>query len=118
MSLFANKTTALKVDHDSHRLGAALRSLKKDAANETARQSHNLRNTMGSMLHSAHLDGRGAQVAASTRRAGRMVSQSTRTHPVVTLALAVGVIALAGYLLTRRSQKADYESESDSVDAV
>lgn len=103
MSFLSHKSTARSdIEKEIHRLSAALEGLKKDAAKESEHRFDNIRKKLEALFEDAHLDERGAQVAESTREASHMARECVRSHPMTSVAIAAGAVALIGFLLTRR----------------
>lgn len=103
MSFFSHKSTARSdIEREIHRLSDALDSLKREAARESDHRFDALRRKMESLWDGSHLEQHGAHLRDSAVDAGRLARDCARDHPVTTLALAAGAVALIGYLATRR----------------
>ncbi|MBB3103032.1 DUF883 family protein [Azomonas macrocytogenes] len=103
MSLFSNKSSDRHdIEREIHRLSAALDELKSNVSHDSRHGIDTLRRKAESLWHDANWDAQGARLAHSTREAGRLACSTAKHHPVTSLALAAGAVALVGYLLSRR----------------
>ncbi|MGK9066387.1 DUF883 family protein [Stutzerimonas chloritidismutans] len=103
MSRFSRRpTTRDEIESEIQNLMAALDELKHDASRESRHRFNSLRARAESLWHDADLDGHREHLTRRGREAGRMARDCAREHPLSTLALAAGAVAMIGYLVTRR----------------
>ncbi|WAD25258.1 DUF883 domain-containing protein [Pseudomonadaceae bacterium T75] len=96
MSRFSSTpTTRNDIEREIQNLMSALDELKHEATRGSRHRLDDLRSRAESLWHDAELSRRG-------RQATRMATDCARKHPLSTLALAAGAVALIGYLATRR----------------
>lgn len=102
MHLFSSKTdTRSEIEREIQRISQALDQLKRDAARESDHRVDAIRRKMESLWDDAHVEEHSAQLRDSTLEAGRLARECVRQHPLTTLALAAGAVALIGFLATR-----------------
>ncbi len=102
MSHLMNKSDRRHIEREIHRLSAALDDLKHNVSHESQEGLDMIRRKAESLWNDANWDARGAQMMQSTRQAGRYARETAREHPLASLALAAGAVALIGYFLSRR----------------
>ena len=102
MSRFSKNTTRDEIEHEIHSLMSALDELKREASRGSRHKLDDLRSRAESLWHDNHLDEHCQALSRRSREATRMASECARKHPLSTLALAAGAVALVGYLVTRR----------------
>ncbi|KJH85224.1 MULTISPECIES: glycine zipper domain-containing protein [Pseudomonadaceae] len=103
MSRFSRKpTTRDEIESEIHDLMTALDELKHDAARGSRHRFDSLRARAESLWHDADWDAHCRDLSKRGRDAGRMAKECVREHPLSTVALAAGAVALIGYLVTRR----------------
>ncbi|CDZ95226.1 MULTISPECIES: DUF883 family protein [Pseudomonadaceae] len=104
MSRFSSKiTTRDEIEREIHNLMNALDELKRDASRGSRHRFNDLRSRAESLWHDNHWDEHREALSRRSREATRMAGECARRHPLSTLALAAGAVALIGYLATRRS---------------
>ncbi|WP_407293974.1 glycine zipper domain-containing protein [Stutzerimonas zhaodongensis] len=103
MSRFSRKpTTRDEIENEIQNLMAALDDLKQDATRESRSRFNSLRARAESLWNDADLDTHRRDLTLRGREASRMAKDCAREHPLSTVALAAGAVALIGYLVTRR----------------
>lgn len=103
MSRFSRKpVTRDEIESEIHNLMSALDDLKQDASRESRHRLNSLRSRAESMWNDNNLDEHYSDLSRRGRDAGRMAKDCAREHPLSTVALAAGAVALIGYLFTRR----------------
>lgn len=103
MSRFSRTpTTRDEIEREIHNLMNALDELKRDATRETHSRFDSLRSRAESLWHDADWDEHRHELSQKGREASRMAKQCVREHPLSTAALALGAVALIGYLASRR----------------
>lgn len=103
MSRFSHKpTTRDEIEHEIQDLMAALDDLKRDATRSSRHRFDSLRARAESLWHDADLDSHRRDLSRRGRAAGLMAKDCARQHPLSTVALAAGAVALIGYLVSRR----------------
>ncbi len=103
MSRFSRKpTTRDEIESEIQDLMAALDELKRDATRESRHRFNSLRSRAESLWNDADLDTHRRDLSKRGREASRMAKECAREHPLSTVALAAGAVALIGYLVTRR----------------
>lgn len=102
MSRFSKPTTRDEIEREIHNLMTALDELKHDATRGSRHRFDSLRSRAESLWHDADWDAHYRDLSKRSREAGRLAKDCVREHPVSTLALAAGAVALIGYLVTRR----------------
>ena len=103
MSRFSHKpTTRDEIEREIHDLMAALDELKHDANRGARHRFDSLRARAESLWNDANWDEHCRDLSKRSRDAGRMAKDCAREHPLSTVALAAGAVALIGYLVTRR----------------
>ncbi len=106
MSFLAHKSATRKeAEKQAHRFGGSVQDLSRTAARESEHYLHNLQKKVGSLMNDSHFDERRNQLA----RTGREASASIGRHPVATVLLAAGALAVVGYFLTRSRKNAEAE---------
>jgi len=103
MSRFNSKTTTRdEIEREIHNLMSALDELKHEARRGSRHKLDELRSRAESLWHDGNWDEHCHDLSRRSREATRMASDCARKHPLSTLALAAGAVALIGYLATRR----------------
>ncbi|MBF6622048.1 MAG: DUF883 family protein, partial [Pseudomonas stutzeri] len=103
MSRFSSKTTTRdEIEREIHNLMSALDELKREAGRGSRHKLDDLRSRAESLWQDNHWDEHCQALSRRSREATRMASDCARKHPLSTLALAAGAVALIGYLATRR----------------
>lgn len=103
MSRFSRKpTTRDEIESEIQNLMAALDDLKQDATRESRSRFNSLRSRAESLWSDSNWDDHAGDLSRRGRDAGRMAKDCAREHPLSTVALAAGAVALIGYLVTRR----------------
>lgn len=103
MSRFSRKpTTRDEIESEIHDLMTALDELKQDAARGSRHRFDSLRTRAEALWHDADLETHRRDLSKRSREASRMAKDCAREHPLSTVALAAGAVALIGYLVTRR----------------
>lgn len=103
MSRFSRKpTTRDEIEIEIQNLMSALDELKQDATRESRRRFGFLRSRADSLLNDTDWDGHRQDLSRRGRDASRMAKDCARQHPLSTVALAAGAVALIGYLVSRR----------------
>lgn len=103
MSRFSHKpTTRDEIEHEIQDLMTALDELKRDASRGSRHRFDSLRARAESLWNDASWDEHCRDLSRRSRDAGRMARDCAREHPLSTVALAAGAVALIGYLVTRR----------------
>ncbi|MCQ4286377.1 DUF883 domain-containing protein [Pseudomonas stutzeri] len=102
MSRFSKPTTRDEIEREIHNLMTALDELKHDASRGSRHRFDSLRSRAESLWHDADLDAHYRDLSKRSREASRLAKDCVREHPLSTLALAAGAVALIGYLATRR----------------
>ncbi|NKQ12961.1 glycine zipper domain-containing protein [Pseudomonas sp. SST3] len=103
MSRFSRKpTTRDEIEREIHDLMAALDELKHDATRGSRHRFESLRARAESLWNDADLDTHYRDLSKRSRDASRLAKECVREHPLSTVALAAGAVALIGYLVTRR----------------
>ncbi|MBA1263888.1 DUF883 family protein [Stutzerimonas sp. NM35] len=103
MSRFNGKTTTRdEIEREIHNLMSALDELKREARRGSRHKLDELRSRAESLWHDGNWDEHCHDLSRRSREATRMASDCARKHPLSTLALAAGAVALIGYLATRR----------------
>lgn len=103
MSRFSRKpTTRDEIEREIHDLMAALDELKHDATRGSRHRFDSLRARVESLWNDADLDTHCRDLSKRSRDASRLAKDCVREHPLSTVALAAGAVALIGYLVTRR----------------
>ena len=103
MSRFSHKpTTRDEIESEIQNLMAALDELKHDATRGSRHRFDSLRARAESLWNDANWDEHCRDLSKRSRNASRMAKECVREHPLSTVALAAGAVALIGYLVTRR----------------
>lgn len=103
MSRFSRTpTTRDEIEREIHNLMNALDELKREASRESRSHFDSLRSRAESLWHDADWDEHRHDLSRKSREASRMAKECVREHPLSTAALALGVVAVIGYLATRR----------------
>jgi len=102
MSRFSSMTTREEVEREIHTLMKALDELRRDAGRGSHHRLDSLRNRVESLWHDGRWDEHYQQLGRRGREATRMAGDCARRHPLGTVLLAAGAVALVGYLVTRR----------------
>ncbi|QLF93760.1 DUF883 domain-containing protein [Pseudomonas sp. ABC1] len=103
MSLLSRKpTTRDEIEREIQNLTSALEELGHDAAHESRKHLDGLRSRLQSLWQEHNLDEHCAELSRKTRQVGRATKDCAREHPVATVALVAGAVALVGYLASRR----------------
>jgi ElaB/YqjD/DUF883 family membrane-anchored ribosome-binding protein len=103
MSRFSRKpTTRDEIENEIHNLMTALDELKDDATRNSRHRFDSLRSRAESLWNDAEFDSHRRDLSRRSREASRMAKDCAREHPMSTVALAAGAVALIGYLVTRR----------------
>jgi ElaB/YqjD/DUF883 family membrane-anchored ribosome-binding protein len=103
MSRFSRTpTTRDEIEREIHNLMSALDELKREATRESRGRFDSLRARAESLWHDADWDEHRHDLSLKGREASRMAKECVREHPLSTAALALGAVALIGYLATRR----------------
>jgi len=103
MSRFSRTpTTRDEIESEIQDLMAALDDLKREASRGSRHRFDALRSRAESLWHDADLDSHRRDLSRRSREAGRMAKDCAREHPLSTVALAAGAVALIGYLVSRR----------------
>lgn len=103
MSRFSRKpTTRDEIESEIHNLMAALDELKHEATRGSRHRFDSLRARAEALWNDADLDAHCRDLSKRSREASRLAKDCVREHPLSTVALAAGAIALIGYLVTRR----------------
>ncbi|EQM80963.1 DUF883 family protein [Stutzerimonas stutzeri] len=104
MSRFFSRkpTTRDEIEREIHNLMTALDDLKHDATQGSRHRLDSLRSRAESLWQDADWDSHCRDLSKRGRDASRMAKECVREHPLSTVALAAGAVALIGYLVTRR----------------
>lgn len=103
MSRFSKTpTTRDDIEHEIQNLMSALDELRHKASSGSHRRLDDLRSRAESLWHDGNWDEHCHELSRRSREATRMASDCARKHPLSTLALAAGAVALIGYLVSRR----------------
>ncbi len=103
MSRFSRKpTTRDEIESEIRNLMAALDDLKDDATRSSRNRFDSLLSRAESLWNDSDLDTHRRDLSKRGREASRMAKDCAREHPLSTVALAAGAVALIGYLVTRR----------------
>jgi len=103
MSRFSSTpTTRHDIEREIQNLMSALDELKHEATRGSRHRLDDLRSRAESLWHDANWDEHCQELSRRGRQATRMATDCARKHPLSTLALAAGAVALIGYLATRR----------------
>lgn len=103
MSRFSRKpTTRDEIESEIQDLMAALDDLKRDAGRESRHRFDSLRARAETLWHDADLDSHRRDLSRRGREASLRAKDCAREHPLSTVALAAGAVALIGYLVSRR----------------
>ncbi|QGZ29213.1 glycine zipper domain-containing protein [Stutzerimonas stutzeri] len=103
MSRFSHKpTTRAEIEREIQDLMTALDELKHDATRGSRHRFDALRARAESLWHDADWDAHCRDLSKRGRDASRLAKECVREHPLSTVALAAGAVALIGYLVTRR----------------
>ncbi|MCP9340472.1 MULTISPECIES: glycine zipper domain-containing protein [Stutzerimonas] len=103
MSRFSRTpTTRDEIEREIHNLMAALDDLKDDASRGSRSRFNALRSRAETLWNDNRWDEHCHDLSRRGRDAGRMAKDCAREHPLSTVALAAGAVALIGYLVTRR----------------
>ncbi|AFN76135.1 DUF883 family protein [Stutzerimonas nitrititolerans] len=103
MSRFSSTpTTRNDIEREIQNLMSALDELKHEATRGSRHRLDDLRSRAESLWHDANWDEHCQELSRRGRQATRMATDCARKHPLSTLALAAGAVALIGYLATRR----------------
>ena len=103
MSRFSRKpTTRDEIENEIHNLMTALDELKDDASRRSRHRFDSLRSRVESLWNDSDFDSHRRDLSRRGRDASRMAKDCAREHPLSTVALAAGAVALIGYLVTRR----------------
>lgn len=103
MSRFSRRpTTRDEIESEIQNLMSALDDLKQDASRESRHRFNALRSRAESLWNDVDLDGHREHLTRRGREASRMARDCAREHPLSTVALAAGALAVIGYLVTRR----------------
>jgi ElaB/YqjD/DUF883 family membrane-anchored ribosome-binding protein len=106
MAIFASRNKSLhSIETEIEHLISSLDSLKSEVSDESQKSLKSLRSSAERVLgHSRDLlSDTYSDVKEKTLQAGAATRDYTREHPVATASLALGVVALAGYLLFRNN---------------
>jgi len=103
MSRFSSTpTTRDDIEREIHNLMSALDDLKHKASRRPHHRLEDLRSRVESLWHDANWDEHYHDLSRRSREATRLAADCARKHPVSTLALAAGAVALIGFLVSRR----------------
>ena len=103
MSRFSRTpTTRDEIEREIHNLMSALDELKHEASKDTRHRFDSLRSRAEGLWHDAAWDEHRQDLTRKGREASRMAKECVREHPLSTVALALGAVALIGYLASRR----------------
>lgn len=103
MSRFSSKiTTRDEIEREIHNLMDALDELKREARRGSRHTFDDLRSRAESLWHDGQWDEHCQKLSRRSREAAHKAGDCARRHPLSTLALAAGAVALIGYLATRR----------------
>ncbi len=102
MSRYSKPTTRDEIEREIHNLMTALDELKHDATRGSRHRFDSLRSRAESLWQDTDWDAHYRDLSKRGREASRLAKDCVREHPVSTLALAAGAVALIGYLVTRR----------------
>ena len=83
-------------------LRGALEKIKQGAAEESMDQLGGLRQRLEQVWDNMDLGERYSQLADRTKQAGRVVYDEAREHPMASVFVGLGLVALVGWLVTRR----------------
>ncbi|PTQ72992.1 YqjD family protein [Pseudomonas sp. GV071] len=106
MAIFASRNKSLhSIETEIEHLISSLDSLKSEVSEESQKSLKTLRSSAERVLgHSRDLlSDTYADVKEKTYQAGVATRDLTREHPVASASLALGVVALAGYLVFRNN---------------
>ncbi len=88
------------LEQEIRQLSHALASLQERLAEESRHELDQVHHQARTLWREA--DDCGRQLASSGREAGRLACQTLRQHPITTLAVTAGAMAVLGYLASRR----------------
>lgn len=83
-------------------LKVALDKLKDSASSQSSEQFGGLRDRFEQLWDDFRLSDRYSELAGKTRKAGEAAYEEAREHPLAAVFIGLGVVAVAGWLLTRR----------------
>lgn len=103
MSRFSSNATSREdIEREIHNLMSALDELKHQASRGSRHRLDDLRSRAEALWQDANWDQHAHELSRRGREATRLATDCARKHPLSTLALAAGAVALIGYLATRR----------------